>query len=107
MATRSLRTFYLLILTQTLSIIGSNMTSFAVGIQIYRDTSEATPLAMVGFFSVIPMILAAGAAGVLADRWDRRYVMAISDSGQALGTLLLLISFASGAFQLWHLFYFH
>lgn len=104
MATRSLRTFYLLILTQTLSIIGSNMTSFAVGIQIYRDTSEATPLAMVGFFSVIPMILAAGAAGVLADRWDRRYVMAISDSGQALGTLLLLISFASGAFRLWHLY---
>ena len=104
MKDRSLRTFIILILTQMFSIIGSNMTSFAVGIQVYRETSQATPLALVGLFGLLPMLLAAGTAGVLADRWNRRYVMAIADLGQAVGTLLLLISFATDSFQLWHLY---
>jgi len=104
MPKRSLRTFYILILTQMFSIIGSNMTSFAVGIQVYRDTSRATPLALVGFFGLLPMLIAAGTAGVLADRWNRRYVLAVADAGQAVGTLLLLLSFATNSFQLWHLY---
>lgn len=86
MKDRSLRTFIILILTQMFSIIGSNMTSFAVGIQVYRETSQATLLALVGFFGLLPMLLVAGKAGVLADRWNRRYVMAIADIGQAVGT---------------------
>jgi len=104
MKKHSLRTFYILILTQMFSIIGSNMTSFAVGIQVYRETSQATPLALVGFFGLLPMLIAAGTAGVLADRWNRRYVLAAADAGQAVGTLLLLLSFATDSFQLWHLY---
>ena len=30
--------------------------------------------------------------------------MALADAGQAIGTLLLLVSFASGNFVLWHLY---
>ena len=101
---RGLRTLYILLLTQTFSLIGSRMTSFAIGIRVYQDTERVTPLALVGFFSVLPTILVAGVAGVLADRWDRRKVMALADAGQAATTLLLLISFASGVFELWHLY---
>ncbi len=100
----SLKTFYILLITQTVSLIGSRMTSLAIGIHIFQDTNAVTPLAMVGFFMTLPALLSAGVAGVLADRWNRRYVMAIADAGQALATLLLLLSFASGAFQLWHLY---
>jgi MFS transporter, DHA3 family, macrolide efflux protein len=100
----NLRTFYLIIITQTISLIGSRMTSFALGIWIYTDTGNVTPLALVALFSTLPMILASGIAGVLADRFDRRYIMAIADAGQAVGTVLLLISFLSGNFQLWHLY---
>jgi DHA3 family macrolide efflux protein-like MFS transporter len=100
----NLRTFYLIILTQTISLIGSRMTSFALGIWIYTDTGDVTPLAMVALFSTLPMILASNVAGVLADRFDRRYIMAIADAGQALGTVILLISFMSDGFQLWHLY---
>jgi MFS family permease len=49
-------------------------------------------------------VFAGSLSGVLADRWDRRYVMIISDAGQAVGTLLLLASFLSGRFELWHLY---
>ena len=101
---RSLRTFYILIVTQMLSLIGSEMTALAVGIRVFKDSGSATPLAMAAFFAAVPRIVAASFAGVLADRWDRRYVMVIADAGQAVGTLLLLISFASGQFQVWHLY---
>ena len=101
---RKLYTFYTLLVTQTFSLIGSRMTALALGIWIFADTGEATPLVLISFFSFLPRLLSASIAGVMADRYDRRYVMAIADVGQAVGTVLLLISFSSGAFQLWHLY---
>ncbi|QPC82412.1 MFS transporter [Phototrophicus methaneseepsis] len=100
-----LRTFYTIVLTQTLSLIGSRISGLAIGIWLYNETGNATPLALVAFFSMLPMVLASSFAGVLADRWDRRYVMAISDGGQAIGTVLLMMSFLSGDFQIWHLYF--
>lgn len=99
-----LRTFYTLILTQTLSLIGSHMSSLALSIYVFNQTGDVTPLALVSVFALIPQVFAASFAGVLADRWDRRYVMMLADAGQAVGTLLLLFSFLSGSFELWHLY---
>lgn len=96
----NLRTFYTLILTQTFSQIGSRMTALALGIYVYNQTGEATPLALVALFSFLPQALISSVAGVLADRWDRRYVMVLSDAGQVLGTLVLLGMFLTGNFSL-------
>lgn len=101
---RKLITFYSLLLSQTLSFIGSRMTALALSIHIFNQSGEATPLVLVSFFSFLPRLLAASLAGLLADRWNRKYVMMIADAGQAAGTVLLLISFASGSFQVWHLY---
>jgi MFS transporter, DHA3 family, macrolide efflux protein len=100
----NMRTFYTLILTQVFSLIGSRISGLAISIWVFKQTGDATPLALVSFFFILPQIIASGFAGALADRWDRRYVMMLSDAGQALGTVLLLISFSSGGFQLWHLY---
>ncbi|NDJ85218.1 MAG: MFS transporter [Chloroflexi bacterium] len=102
--TTSIRTFYILALTQFLSRIGTSMTSFAIGIKVFNDTGQVTPLALVGFFGIVPRILTFNVAGALTDRYDRRAVMALADSGAAIGTLLLLLSIATGVFQLWHLY---
>lgn len=100
----SLRTFYILVVTQTVSLIGSRMTSTAIGIRVSVDTGQAAPLLLVAFFNELPPMLFGSAAGVLVDRWNRRWVMMLSDAGQAIGSLILLASFLSGAFQLWHLY---
>lgn len=99
-----LSTFYIIVLTQTLSLIGSRISGLAIGFHIFNETQEATPLTLVMFFSILPMVIASSFSGVMADRWDRRLVMILADAGQALGTLLLFISFASGSFELWHLY---
>lgn len=100
----SMRTFYGLVLTQVLSMIGSRISGLAISIYIFQQTGNATPLTLVSFFFILPQVVAAGLAGALADRWNRRYVLMLSDAGQAVGSLLLLVSFASGNFQLWHLY---
>ncbi|MGE5601737.1 MAG: MFS transporter [Nitrososphaerales archaeon] len=99
-----LAAFYALVLTQTFSLIGSRMTSVAVGIFIFRETGQAAPLLLISFFNELPGMLGGGLAGVLVDRWNRKLVMILADLGQAAGSVLLIASFLSGAFQLWHVY---
>jgi DHA3 family macrolide efflux protein-like MFS transporter len=99
-----LRTFYFLVATQTLSIIGSRMTGIAVGIRVFTETGDTAPLLLNAFFNELPAMLGSSFAGVLVDRWDRKRVLMLADAGQALGSLLLMLSFLSGHFQLWHLY---
>ena len=97
-------TFYALIATQTISLIGSRMTSIGVGIWVFAQTGKTAPLLLTSFFNELPGMLAGGLAGVLVDRWDRRWVMILSDAGQAFGSVLLMVSFLSGHFEVWHLY---
>ncbi len=80
------------------------MTTTAIGIRISVQTGQAAPLLLVAFFNELPPMLLGSVAGVLVDRWNRRWVMMLADTGQAVGSLLLLASFMSGSFQLWHLY---
>lgn len=100
----NIRTFYILVLTQTFSLLGSRISAVAIGIWVYEQTNDVTPLALTSFFTVLPMLVAAGVSGVFADRYNRKTLIVLSDTAQAGGTLLLLLSFTSGAFQLWHLY---
>jgi MFS family permease len=76
----------------------------AVGIWVFSETGLAAPLLLVSFFTELPGMLMGGLAGVLVDRWSRKAVLVLADTGQALGSLLLLLSFQSEGFQLWHLY---
>jgi DHA3 family macrolide efflux protein-like MFS transporter len=89
---------------QVVSLVGTAMTGFALTLWAYRTTGLATALAMVAFFGFAPMIVMSPIAGVLVDRWNRKWTMALSDLASAIGTLTILILFASGHLQLWHLY---
>ena len=80
------------------------MTSIGVGIWVFTTTGKTAPLLLTSFFNELPGMLVGSLAGVLVDRWDRRWVMILADAGQALGSILLVISFLSGHFQVWHLY---
>ena len=101
---RQLATFYALVVTQTFSLIGSRMTAVALGIWVFINTGLATPLLLTAFFNELPGMVGSGLAGVLVDRHSRKAVMLWADLGQALGSGLLLVSFLSGRFELWHLY---
>jgi MFS family permease len=99
-----LRAFYFLALAQTISQIGSSMTFLAVGIYVYYETRQATPLALLSMFLLLPRILVSGITGAMADRYSRRAQMLIGDCGAAMGLAGVAWSITSGNFQLWHLY---
>ena len=64
-----------------MSLIGSQISEYAVSIAVFRATGHATPLALVAFFSAAPGVLLGGFGGALADRFDRRGMMLIANVG--------------------------
>jgi MFS family permease len=89
---------------QVISFLGSGMTGFALMIWAWEITGQATALALVGFFSFGPTVLLSPVAGALVDRWNRKLVMILSDLGAGLSTVVILILYASGNLQIWHLY---
>jgi DHA3 family macrolide efflux protein-like MFS transporter len=104
MASTRLAIYYSLLVTEAVSLIGSQISGYALSIAVFRTTGHATPLALVAFFSTVPSIVLGGFAGALADRFDRRSMMLIANIGFTVCSGLLLLSFGSGAFRLWHLY---
>jgi DHA3 family macrolide efflux protein-like MFS transporter len=100
----NLRTFYTLVLTQILSLIGSRMTGIGVGLWVFDQTGNTSPLLIAAFFAELPGMALGSFTGVLADKFQRRYVILLGDIGQAVGSIILLVSFLSDAFELWHLY---
>ncbi len=99
-----MRTYYFLLAAETVSLLGSQISGLAVSIAVFRQTGHATPLALVAFFSAAPYVALGGLSGALADRFDRRRIMLLANCGFVVFSGLLLLSFASGAFRLWHLY---
>jgi len=103
--TRSgMRTFFLIWLGQLFSILGSGLSSFALGVWIYQQTGKATPFALTVLFGSLPGILMMPFAGSLADRWNRRLIMILADTGAALGTVAIALLLFFGNLQVWHIY---
>jgi MFS transporter, DHA3 family, macrolide efflux protein len=100
----SMKAFYILSAVQVLSFIGSSMTAIAVGIWVFSQTGDTTPVLLTVFFGSIPQMLGGAFTGVLIDRWDKRHALILVDIGQAVGTVVLMFSLLSGGFELWHLY---
>jgi MFS family permease len=96
--------FLVIWLGQVISMLGSGLTAFALGGWIFQKTGQATPFALTILFSNLPRILLLPLAGSLADRWNRRLVMILSDVGNALVTLgvFFLITFSN--LEVWHVY---
>jgi MFS family permease len=99
-----MRSFTILWLGQMLSLIGSAMTWFAFTIWAWEITGKASALATISFFAFLPTVLFSPVAGALVDRWNRKFVMLLSDLATALGTLTIFLIYTLGALQIWHIY---
>lgn len=77
-------------LGQLLSCLGTGRTRFALGVSVYLETRSAVEFAMVILHMYLSSIVLRPIAEVLADRFDRRVIMAAADAGSAPGVLFLL-----------------
>lgn len=84
------RRFLLLWAGELVSSIGGGLTSFGLGVYVFRQTGSAASMALVTLLAFLPTLLLSVPAGVLADRYDRRLLMMVGDGCSALGILFIL-----------------
>ena len=75
----------------------------ARGSLVYTLTGSSALVGLVTFAAMIPMILVPLFAGLLADRFDRRKILAWAFGVNLLQNLVLAILALSGAIEVWHL----
>ena len=110
--TKGMKTFVTIWLGELISLIGSGLTGFALGVWIFERTRQATPFALTMLFANLPRIVLAPLAGSWADRgisvWNlrlnRRGIMILADTGSALTTLAVVFLLAGSQLEVWHIY---
>ncbi|AFY47244.1 arabinose efflux permease family protein [Nostoc sp. PCC 7524] len=99
-----METFFAVWFCQLVSLFGSQLTNFALGIWVYQSTSSVTQFALISFFTMLPGLVISPLAGALVDRWDRRWAMVLSDSVAGLSTFGIVLLLITGQLQIWHIY---
>lgn len=97
------RNYRLFVTGQSISLVGTWMQQVAMSWLVYRLTGSAFLLGVVGFTSQIPAFILSPVAGVLADRWNRRRLLIITQALAMLQAALLAGAVLAGVIQVWHI----
>jgi MFS transporter, DHA3 family, macrolide efflux protein len=100
----TMRVFLLIWFGQLISLIGSDVSSFALGIWVYQHTGSVTEFALISISVVLPGIVIYPLAGILVDRWNRRSCMLLADLGAGLATGAIAILLFVGRLEIWHIY---
>lgn len=101
---KSLKKYILLWLSQSVSQLGSSMTSFALILWTYSQNGSAMSVSLMTFCNYVPYVAVSLFAGTFVDRHSKKAIMLISDSIAALCTLFVLLLSISGALSVWHIY---
>ena len=99
-----MKIFTLVWLGQFVSIIGSTLTSFALGVWVYQGTESVTQFALISLFTTLPAIVISPLSGALVDCWNRRWVMILSDFGESFNTLVIVLLLFTARLEVWHIY---
>lgn len=88
------------------SLVGTWMQSMALSWLIYRLTHSSLLLGVVGFANAIPLLFISPFGGVLVDRFSKRKILILTQSGFMITAFLLAILTYMGHIQVWHIFLF-
>ncbi|MBD2730870.1 MFS transporter [Nostoc sp. FACHB-892] len=101
---KRMRVFIIIWLGQLVSLVGSGLTSFALGVWVYQRTGSVTDFSLISLFTTLPLVLVSPFAGAFVDRWDRRKTMFYSDLGAGISTIAIALLLFSGRLELWHIY---
>ncbi len=98
---KGMRSFFIIWIGQLISMVGSQLTGFALSVYVYDQTGSVFLLALTQVAQQAPYILLSPIAGVLADRWNRRTAMIISDFGAGLAVLITAVLYFTNVLRPW------
>ncbi|MFC7680112.1 MFS transporter [Paenibacillus sp. GCM10028914] len=98
------RNILLFLSSQTLSLFGSALVQYAIMWHITLTTQSGMMMTLYIICGFIPTFFLSPFAGVWADRYNRKFLIMISDAMIAVVTLILAITFMLGYEAMWLLF---
>ena len=98
-------TFLLIWFGEFISMIGSGLTIFSLGVYVYQQTHAVSSYTFILLCVFLPPFLLKPLGGILADRYDRRLMMLIGDLGATLGLLFIFFMMLKGNIHLWHIYF--
>ncbi|MDT5110167.1 MAG: hypothetical protein QOK33_3717 [Mycobacterium sp.] len=101
--TTPLRTldFRRLWLAGIVTVIGGNLTIFAVPVQLYALTQNSAYVGLSGLFALAPLVVFGLWGGAWADAMDRRLLLIITSCGLAVASILLWLQAALELNNVW------
>lgn len=97
------RNFRLLWTGLLVSHLGSWMQFTALGYLVDQMTRAPVYLGLLGLSQAVPRLLFAFLGGVVADRFDRRRVLLLTNTATMLSAILLGVLAYTGRIQVWHI----
>jgi len=95
------RDYRLLLIGRFITSFGNEMLTFAIGWELWLRTQSAFALGMVGLVQVVPVILLSLPAGHIADQYNRKRIVLITETIFALCVLGLgWLSYTEGSIYL-------
>lgn len=98
------RNIILFLSSQTISLFGSSLVQYAITWYITIHTQSGMMMTISILCGFVPTFILSPIAGVWADRYNRKFLIILSDASIALSTLLLAILFFMGYGEIWLLF---
>lgn len=102
--TSGMKTFGVIWIGQLVSLIGSGLTAFALGVWVLQHTHSVTQYTLTIVFAGLPGILIGPIAGAYVDRWDRKWVLFFTDLGPGLTVLAYAFLLYTNQLQVWHVY---
>ncbi len=99
----SSRNYRLYFFGQGVSLVGTWMQQIAMRWLVYRLTKSELLLGVVGFASDIPLFFLVPFAGVIADKFKRHRILAVTQGLAALQAFILAILVITGQVTVWHI----
>lgn len=100
-----MRPFSFLLLAQMISLLGTHLTGFVLGLWVFKRTGSVTAFALINCASLLPEILFSSVFGVLVDRWERRWALVIGHAGAGVCMLLLALQYVFGTVEVWQIIF--
>jgi MFS family permease len=89
---------------QALSDIGGAVSELAFPLLVLAVTHSPAQAGFVAALRALPATLFSLLAGVLVDRWDRKWVMLVCDTGRALSLVSIPVAYMLGHLTIWQLY---
>lgn len=99
------RDYRLLFFGQLVSFFGSMMTFIVVPWQMYQLTGSSAMVGYIYLAEFIPMVILAFIGGALADFFDKRRLLRLTEFGQSSASVILLINSLLPQPRVWVLFF--